>query len=154
MARQKILLPYNFTPWDQKALDFLIRTFAHREDVEVTLFNSYTPAPEIDTQESQVMAKMKSNVNYLYQKINEQKAGLEEISASLLQNGFQENQVRSLFRPRKKDVAGEIIELVQSSGFNVVILNNKPGRITRFFTGNVNTKIISALTDTVVCVVS
>jgi len=48
MASEKILLPYNFTGYDQRALDFVIRTFSHLKDVEVTLFHTDTPVPEID----------------------------------------------------------------------------------------------------------
>lgn len=43
MATQKILVTYNFTSYDQKALDFVIRTFVHLKDVEITLLNVYTP---------------------------------------------------------------------------------------------------------------
>jgi len=45
MARQKILLPYNFTQNDRKALNFVIRTFPKGTEVEITLFNAYIPAP-------------------------------------------------------------------------------------------------------------
>ena len=34
MATQKILLPYNFTSFDQKALDFVINFFGKSEDIE------------------------------------------------------------------------------------------------------------------------
>ncbi len=52
MASEKILLPYNFTGYHQRALDFVIRTFSHLKDVEVTLFHTYTPVPEIDMRET------------------------------------------------------------------------------------------------------
>ena len=32
MATQKILVPYNFTTYEEKVLDFLIGTYANRED--------------------------------------------------------------------------------------------------------------------------
>ena len=37
MAAQKILLPYNFTTLDQKALAFANSTFGHLEEVEIAL---------------------------------------------------------------------------------------------------------------------
>jgi len=43
MATQKILVTYNFTSYDQKALDFVIRTFVHLKDVEVTLLEYLYP---------------------------------------------------------------------------------------------------------------
>ena len=42
MAIQKILLPYNFTSLDQKALDFVINVFSHLKDTEITILNAYT----------------------------------------------------------------------------------------------------------------
>ncbi|MBC8463718.1 MAG: hypothetical protein H8D61_01940 [Deltaproteobacteria bacterium] len=76
MATQKILLPYNFTNYDQKALDFVVRTFVHLKDVEVSLFHTYTPVPEIEMRESPVMYKLKDSLNYLSQRIKEQEAAL------------------------------------------------------------------------------
>jgi hypothetical protein len=54
MATQKLLLPYNFTRLDQRALDFVINTFGKQEEIEVTVFNAYTPVPEIETADSSV----------------------------------------------------------------------------------------------------
>jgi len=48
MPGQKVLLPYNFTVYDERALDFVIRILSSSKDAEITLFNAYTPAPEID----------------------------------------------------------------------------------------------------------
>ena len=36
MATQKVLFPYNFTRYDKKASDFVIRVFSRLEDVEIT----------------------------------------------------------------------------------------------------------------------
>ncbi len=47
MATQKILLPYNFTTLDQKALAFTTSTFGHLKEVEITLFCAYTPFPKL-----------------------------------------------------------------------------------------------------------
>lgn len=38
MAGKKLLLPYNFTDYDKKALDFVVRIFAPLKDAEITLF--------------------------------------------------------------------------------------------------------------------
>ncbi|MBC8390960.1 MAG: hypothetical protein H8E17_00110 [Deltaproteobacteria bacterium] len=88
MTGQKILLPYNFLIYDQKALDFVISTFAYSNDVEITIFNAYTPVPEIDIREAPIMEKLHGNLNYLSQKVKEQEAGLKAAKQKLLQNGF------------------------------------------------------------------
>ena len=71
MAIQKLLLPYNFTRFDQKALDFVINTFGKLEGIEVTIFNAYIPVPEIETAGSSVTGKLKGSLTYLSQKISE-----------------------------------------------------------------------------------
>lgn len=58
MAKQKILLPYNFTEMDQKAADFAIRTFSLQEGIEITLFHAYTPLPAIETDSGTVMGRL------------------------------------------------------------------------------------------------
>jgi hypothetical protein len=154
MASQKILLPYNFTNYDQKALDFVIRTFAHLEDVEVTLFNSYTPVPEVKTNDSPVMDKLKGNLTYLSQRIREQEEGLKVAKRNLLENGFSEDQIHYVFKPRNKDIAGEIIDLALSGRYDLIVINRKPGKVTRFFTGSVLNKVASVLKDTTICLVT
>lgn len=154
MPSQKILVPYNFTAYDRKALDFVIQVFAHLKDVEVTLFNTYTPAPEIEMRGSPIMENLKSNLQFLSQKIEEQKDGLKAAKQKLVQNGFSEHQVHYIFQSKKKDIATEIIALVKNQNFNLIVVNRKPGKISHFFTGNVYSKVINALKDTTVCVVS
>lgn len=154
MDYQKILLPYNYTNFDRKALDFVIHTFADKKEAEITLFNAYTPAPKIEMQGSPVMEKMKDNVYYMKQRVMEQEDALKSIKHLLLEKGFSEDQVQVVFEPKKKDVAGDIIGLARDGRFNIVVLNRKPGKIARFFAGSVSSKILATLTNIVVCVVS
>ena len=151
MAGKKILLPYNFTNGDGQALDFVISTFAHLKDVEVTLFYAYTPIPEIEMNDSPVMDKLKDTLNYFSQKIKEQEIGLNVAKQNLLENGFSENQIHYIFKPKKKDIAGEIIDLASNGHHDLIVLNRRPGKITRFFTGSVFNKVASALKDKTVC---
>jgi len=154
MATQKVLLPYNFTNFDQKALDFVIRTFAHLKDVEITLFNAYTPVPDIQTGDSPIMDKLRNNLTYLSQRIREQEEALKVAKRNLLENGFSENQIHYVFKPRNKDIAGEIIDLALNGHYDLIVINRKPGKVTRFFTGSVLNKVASALKDATICVVT
>ena len=154
MDYTKILLPYNFTSYDKRALDFVIRTFADKKETDVTLFNAYTPAPPIDMRGSPVMEQMKDTLNYLSQRVNEQDDELKTIKRRLSGKGFREDKIHIVFEPKKKDVAGDIIDLVQNGRFHVVVLNRKPGKIARFFTGSVFSKVVAALKDTTICIVS
>lgn len=154
MSTQKILLPYNFTRNDQKALDFVISTFTNQENVEITLFNAYTPAPVIEVRTSPVMEQMMGKLGYLSQKIKEQEDELKVAKDKLLASGFSKNKIHTIFEPKKKDIAGDIIDIAFTGPFDVVVLNRKPGKIARFFTGSVFNKVVTALKGTTVCVVS
>lgn len=154
MDYDKILLPYNFTSFDKRALDFVIHTFSDKKEAEVTLFNAYIPAPTIEMRGSPIMEQMKDNLGYLTQRVKEQKDELHVIKNNLLVKGFSENRVNIVFEPKKKDIAGDIIDLVQRGRYNVVVLNRKPGKIARFFAGSVSSRVVAALKDTAVCIVS
>ncbi len=154
MAVYKILLPYNFSPMDQKALDFIIRTYQGRKDVEMTLFHSYTPIPEIDTDSSTVMVRLSSSMQFLSQQLKEKEEKLESRRAYLSRSGFADNCVDYIFRPRGRPVADEIIHTVKQGGYDVVVLSCRAYRITRVFIQSVHEKVISSLKDTAICIVT
>jgi len=154
MDTPKILLPYNFTSFDKKALDFVCRTFSDKKEAEVTLFNAYTPVPAIEMRGSPIMEQMKDTLSYLSQRVKEQEDELKKIKKHLLGKGFSEDNIDIVFEPKKRDVAGDIIDLVQDGRFNVVVLNRKPGKIARFFAGSVSSKVVAALKNATVCIVS
>lgn len=154
MDTPKILLPYNFTSYDKKALDFVCRTFSDKKEAEVTLFNAYTPVPTIEMRGSPIMEQMKNNLSYLSQRVKEQEDALHVIKNHLLGKGFSEDNIHIVFEPKNRDVAGDIIDLAQDGRFNVVVLNRKPGKIARFFAGSVSSKVVAALKNVTVCIVS
>ena len=154
MGGLKILLPFNFTDKDRKALAFVVRTYSHLKEAECTLFNAYTPVPEIETSGASVMGKLKGNLVFLNQKISEQEAELLSVKAEMTREAFAENKVRHIFKPRKKDIAAEIIDQVRKDQYDVVVLNRRPGRISRYFSGSVYTKVVAVLKDVTVCIVT
>lgn len=154
MSKQSVLVPYNFTNYDEKALDFVIRRFAEDERIEITLFNAYTPVPEIEFRDSPIMEKISSNLVYLRQKIHEQEARIKQAREKLLQNGFSKKRVHYIFKAMKKNVTQDIIDLVMERRFDVIILNRNPGKITRFFTKSVSNTIINTLKQVTVNVVT
>ena len=154
MAIQKILVAYNFTSLDQKALDFAMSAFGHLDGIEFTIFHAYTPVPEIETEASLVTGKLKGSLSYLSQLILQRESDLKAVVTGLCQNGFPENRIHTVFKPRKKDIASEIIGVIQDAKFDVIVLNRKASRVTRFFSGSVSHKIAMSLKDTAVCIVS
>jgi len=110
MGTPKILLPYNFTNFDKKALDFVCRTFSDKKEAEITLFNAYTPVPTIEMRGSPIMDQMRDTLSYLSQKVKEQEDALKTIKKHLLEKGFIEDNIDIVFESKKRDVAGDIID--------------------------------------------
>jgi nucleotide-binding universal stress UspA family protein len=155
MKAQRILLPYNFSPNDQKALAFVIRTFGAMEDAEVTLFHAFTPISEIEASDHQsATAKLKRRLSYLTQELTERELALQDVRQHLINEGFAKDKVRYVFKSRKGEIAAAIIDQTQEAPYDVIVLNHKPGKVTRFFTGSVFTKVVTALQDITVCIVS
>ena len=154
MAKKKVLVPFNFTDYDGKALDFVIQRFANDESIEVTLFNAYVPVPEIELRDSPIMEKISRNLGFLQQKIHAQEAEIRQAREKLLQNGFSKDRVHYIFRAIKKDVAQDIIDLTIDSRFDVVVLNRNPGKITRFFSRSVSNIVVNKLKTIAVYVVT
>ncbi len=154
MASEKILLPFKFTNYDQRALDFVIRHFAHLKEAEITLFHAYAPPPEIEMKDSPVMHRLRGGLISLRQRVQDQEADLKAAGQKLLDNGFSEDQIHYVFKPRKKEVACEIVDLAYEGRFDLVIINHKPGRVTRYFTTSVFNKVVNNLKETTVCIVT
>ena len=155
MAAQRILLPYNFSQNDQKSLDFVIKTFGGHEDTDITIFHAFTPISEVESDDHQsATAKLKRRLSYLTQELTEREIALQELRTQLITSGFNRDRVRYIFKSRKKEVAAAIIDQVEEGGYDIIILNHKPGKVTRFFTGSVFIKVVTALKDTTICVVS
>ena len=154
MAIQKILVAYNFTNLDQKALDFVVSAFGHLEGIEITIFHAYTPVPEIETEESLVTGKLKGSLSYLSQQIMQRENDLKAVVTKLGQDGLPETQIITVFKPRKKDIASELIDLTRDTKFDVMVLNRKAARVARFFSGSVSNKVLMTLKDMTVCIVS
>lgn len=156
MAVQRVLLPYNFDDYDHRAMEFVIRMFAGIAEVEVVLFNAYTPAPDIAgrVHEAAILERLKHTLGQFSRRIREQESALHQARDHLVAHGFTSDQVRCVYKPRRSDIATEIVDLASAEPFDLIVINHRPGKATRFFTGSVSSKVIDALKDTAVCVVT
>lgn len=154
MAEKKLLVPYNFSPYDQQAVQFVIDTFSHVKDISIALFHTYTPPPSIEVSDSSITGKLRSSMSYLNKQISELETTLQSVKETLIRKGFAENQVTTIFKPRKKDIAAEIVDLHSDERFDTIVLNHKPGRVGRFFTGSVHSKVVTAVKDVTICIVT
>lgn len=100
------------------------------------------------------MDKVQSSLRHLNNIIKEQEELLENAKSHLMKNGFSENRIRVFFRPKKKDIASQIIQIVEDEKVNIIVLNRKSDKVGRFFTGSVFSKVVSALKNRTICIVN
>ncbi|MDF1591948.1 MAG: universal stress protein [Desulfobacterales bacterium] len=154
MANQKILLPYNFMDMDKKAVEFAVKTFGSAKDCNITLFHIYTPLPKVETDSSTVMGRLSASMQFLSRQQREKEDSLIEVMANLQDRGFAEEQLAYIFKSRSRPLADEIIDTATGGRFDVVILSCRPYRITRLFIQSVHNKVVTALKDVAVCIVT
>jgi hypothetical protein len=150
MATFRILLPYNYSPNDQKAIRFAIDAFTGQPDVKLTLFHVYTPLPSIDVTANPENLKMRSGMSFLASELKEREAALKTVGEMLVESGFDRSSVECVFKKRTKSAAEEIVDAV--SGHNVLMLSRGGGKVTHFFTRSIYARVVSALRGVTICV--
>jgi hypothetical protein len=150
MATFRILLPYNYSPNDKKAIRFAIDVFAGRKETTVTLFHAYTPLPTIDVTASPENAKMRSGMTYLATELKEKEEALKVVGDMLVESGFDRDAVTCVFEKRVKSAAEAIVDKV--AGCNVLVLSRGAGKVTHFFTRSIYARVVTALRGVTICV--
>ncbi|BBO81996.1 universal stress protein [Desulfosarcina ovata] len=150
MATFRILLPYNYSPNDQKSIRFTIDTFAGHKDVHITLFHAYPPLPDIDLAASPENRKMRSGMTYLSAELKEREAALGAVAETLAAGGFDADAISCVFKKRVRSAAEEIVE--QVAGCNVLVLSRGGGKVTHFFTRSIYARVVGALRGVTICV--
>jgi nucleotide-binding universal stress UspA family protein len=154
MTARKILVPYNFTVDDRKALDFVVDAFGNRQDVRITLFHAYTPLPEIDVTASPELRKVMPGVQHLTRELEEKQRGLAAARTYLMEHGVLGELIDTSFKKRQKGSAEEIIDAVRNGGFDVIVLSRKSKRLTALFERSIHRKLLVSLEKTTVCLAS
>ncbi len=147
MAAHKILVPFNFTRNDEKAIAFVIDRFSQQPDTQITLFHAYLPVPDIEISDKTVMSRLAGNLAYLRQKNYELEEALEQAQTRLVKAGFSEQAIKRIFKPQEKEISQEIIELATKGEFTTIVLNHNPSKIRRYFTPSVTKKVSRSLKD-------
>lgn len=149
---KKILLPYDFTSYNQKAVNFVVETFSKDREVHVTLFHAYAQLPEIDLNANPEMMKLRSPMISLSQELREKEAELHAVMRRLVQKGFLGDQLECIFRKREKSASDAIIKMVKKEGFQIVVLSRTPGKIFRLLDRSVSSRVVASLQDVTVCI--
>lgn len=150
MATFRILLPYNYSPNDQKALRFAIDAFSGERKNRFTLFHAYTPIPDVDVTASPENVKMRSGMAYLAAELKEKENALKAVADRLRGNGIDGEAVTCLFKKRVKSAAEEIVDA--ASGHNAIVLSRGAGRVTHLFTRSIYARVVEGLKGVTICV--
>lgn len=153
MAGKRILVPFNFTAYDERALHYVIKTYAGQRNIEIAILHVYTPLPPID-KSSPRLGSLRSTLAGMWTEIREKEQELRAVRDDLIENGFLQEQVAIIFRPRAKGVAAEIVDEARSGGFNTVVMAREPGKASRIFTSNVHDALISELKDMEIVIIT
>jgi hypothetical protein len=153
MISKKILLPYEFTSFNRKALDFVGRTFGKQPEIHVTLFHAYTPLPEIDISANPEMLKLRSPITSLARELKEKEAGLHAVMKELGAMGFHGNQMDCVFQKKAKTVSDAIVHMTKKGNYQIIVLTRTPFKVLRLFGRSVSGKVITALEDVTICLV-
>jgi hypothetical protein len=145
MATDKILVPYNFTGNDEKAIEFVINRYSLSTDAEVTLFHTYAPLPDVEISDKTVMRRLSANLSYLRQQIGEREKALMAAAERLVAAGFAEEKVTWIFKPRQREPVQEIVNQAQKGRYTTIILNHHPSKARKFFTTSISKKVAKAL---------
>jgi len=96
---------------------------------------------------------MQSNLQYLRKTIKDQEESLKAAKEHLVAGGFPENMVTISFKSKKRDSATQIIQEANHRNIDIVVLNRKPGTVSRFYTGSVFNKVVVTLKHATICIV-
>ena len=154
MAGKRILVPFNFTDYDERALHYVIRTFAGKKAVHITLLHVYAPLPELDGYSNPVFGRLKNTMASMWKEVREKEQDLKRVKEDLLENGFHEDQIAYVFKPGAKSIGREIVEMARSGEYDAVVITQKPGKATRAFTRKAHDALLSELKDTEIVIIT
>ncbi|MDQ1334980.1 MAG: hypothetical protein QG552_1930 [Thermodesulfobacteriota bacterium] len=154
MAGKWILVPYNFTDYDERALHYVIRTFADQKAVHVTLLHVYIPLPELDSYSHAGLGRLKTTMASMWTEVREKEQELKRVREDLIDNGFQEDQVSCMFIPRVKNIGSELVEAARKGPYNIVVISQKPRKATRAFTRRIHDILITELRNMEIVIIT
>jgi len=153
MAWKNILVPFNFTNADEKALHYVISNFAGEKNVHVTLFHAHTRPPQINGY-NPALIRLKTTMASLATEAREREKEFQQIVGDLIESGFLKEQLNYVFKIREKSVGDEIVDMALKGNFDTVVLSREPGKATRAFKRNVHDKIVSSLKNTTISIIT
>lgn len=154
MTGTKILVPFNFAAYDKKVFDYISKTYAGRDDIQITLFSTYTPPPEVDmTKSPELVDKLKSGISYMSQEKSKKEAGLKQARQTLVSHGFDPAQVDYIYKKKEKPLADEIVTIISAKYYDVLVLSLQGSKTAQLFSRGIHNRVLSTLQSITVSIV-
>ncbi|MBU0734520.1 MAG: universal stress protein [Proteobacteria bacterium] len=154
MVGKRVLVPFNFTDYDERALHYVIRTFAGQERIFIMLFHVYTPLPELDGYSSPSLGRLKSTIASMWQEVREKEKDLKRVKEDLVENGFHESQIAYQSKPGTRNLGAEIVEMARHGDYDIVVISQKPRKASRAFRRKVHDVLLSGLVNTEIVIIT
>ena len=152
MSDINVLIPYNFSVHDRMAFDFIIKMLAGRDDVHISIFNSYPPTPKIDFKANPELKGMKDGFLRISEELKRKEDGLNTARDYLINGGFKDEQVNIIFKEKQMKIDDEILNVIKEGNFNTVVLTPTPGKVKKLFARSVRDKVLSSAKNVTVCI--
>jgi hypothetical protein len=154
MAGKRVLVPFNFSDYDERALHYVIRNYAGQRWAHVTLFHAYTPLPELDGYTNPSVRRVKTTMASLWTEVREREKDIKKVVQDLLDSGFSKEQLEYVFKARDKSIGDEIVHICREGKYDTVVLCRKPGKTSRLLTRTVHDRLLASLRDTEIVIIT
>jgi hypothetical protein len=158
MNRQKMLVPYNFTMQDEKALNYVMKTYGNEQDLEITLFHLYTPLAKYSqfytgSTTSPVLTTVGEKTGKKILTLKQKESDFNNLKNLFVENGFHEDRISLSFSAKEESVGESIIHKIGQDNYDIVVLSHAPRKGRMFIGENVHEKVLNGLKDKVVIIV-
>lgn len=154
MPGKRILVPFNFSPYDERALHYVIRNYAGHRWAKVTLLHVYTPLPKLDGYTNPSVRRVKSTMATMWTEVREKEQELKKVLQDLLDSGFSHDQLDYVFRGSEKSIGDEIAQTCREGKYDTVVLSRKSGKASGILSRTVHDKLLNSLRNTEIVIIT
>jgi hypothetical protein len=154
MAGKRVLVPFNFSDYDERALHYVIRNYAGQPWAYVTIFHAYTPLPQLDGYTNPSVRRVKSSMAAMWREVREKEQDLQNVLQDLLVSGFSKDRLDYIFKARDKSIGEEIAQACREREYHTVVLCRKPGKASGILSRSVHDRLLSSLRDKEIVIIT
>ena len=141
---KKIVVPVDGSEKSLKSLDYLQLIFGSEHELEITLLYILPTIPPILEEEKEKDARVAQKLEALEEKnVKLAESILSQAKAGLLEKGFPENRVKTVYRKKEIGVAQDICRWSESKRVDAIMISTRGRtRVQEFFMGEVSRRVM------------